>query len=227
MDAQHILPLCLLAPSLLAPSSCCLVSLYCSRLSVAPSSLQLLFRSRKMQSDSPFDLPDAGWMTAAPSAAAHTASVQMLTVLLLTQHALQLALITAKAYCWFTVNMSSRTPGSFAAGVLHPATGPHAQGCPTPGAGHGVCLSWTSWRSCWPIRPACWGPSDWINNCFLPVHFTESKSFWTIPSVIAVDVFADRYFCCTPDFWKAVALMLNYLIQLTEQLLHSSSPWAV
>lgn len=75
------------------------------------------------------------------------------------------------------------------------------------------------------------GPFEWLDlnlhNCSFQCLFLH-KSCRTIPRIIATAVFADQYnICFTPDFWKAVASMLNCLLQQTEQLLHSWSPQAV
>lgn len=37
-----------------------------------------------------------------------------------------------------------------------------AWGCSYSSAGYGVC--WTSWISCHPILPPCWGPSEWQDD---------------------------------------------------------------
>lgn len=65
-----------------------------------------------------------------------------------------------------------------------------------------------------------------LDNCSFQGFFLH-KSCRTIPGIIAAAVFSDQYICFTPDFWKAVASMLNCLLQQTEQLLHSWSPQAV
>lgn len=75
------------------------------------------------------------------------------------------------------------------------------------------------------------GPFEWLDlnleNCSFHCLFLH-KSSRTIPRIVAAAVFADQYnICFTPDFWKAVASMLNCLLQQTEQLLHSWSPQAV
>lgn len=74
-------------------------------------------------------------------------------------------------------------------------------------------------------------PFEWLDpnldDCSFQCLFLH-KSCRTIPRIIAAAVFAHQHnICFTPDFWKAVASMLNCLLQQTEQLLHSWSPQAV
>ena len=71
-------------------------------------------------------------------------------------------LATSSHCCWLIFNLMSTQVLLCQAGQPLACTG--AWGCSSPGAGLCISPCWTSWDSCQPSSPACWGPSGWQHN---------------------------------------------------------------